>query len=47
MRCDRCGSLNTEVIRKSEKGSWYFAVHCKDCGEDRLPTPTERDNFNG
>ena len=47
MTCNKCGSENTEVIQKSMNRSLMFAVHCKDCGEDRLPTPTERDNFNG
>lgn len=47
MMCERCKSKNTEIINKQMNGAWFFVIHCRDCGEDRLPTAEERVNFNG
>jgi uncharacterized Zn finger protein len=46
MKCDKCGSENTKVTQKSDKGYLTFVIRCLDCGDDRLPTPQERSEFN-
>lgn len=46
MTCDRCQSENTELITTDKSRHFITVVRCKDCGEERLPTTKERDDWN-
>jgi len=46
MKCNKCGSDNTEVVKNTPQGNMYFVIRCKDCGTERLPTQQERSVFN-
>jgi len=43
MTCDKCGSENTEVKTVDKSRHFIMVIHCKDCGEERLPTAKERE----
>ena len=46
MICDKCGSKNTEWTTVDKNRHFLTILKCRDCGEERLPTPEERENFN-
>jgi uncharacterized Zn finger protein len=46
MSCDKCKSENTEWITARRNDHFLTILKCKDCGEERLPTIEERENFN-
>lgn len=45
MSCDKCGSKNTKWITVRRNDHFLTILKCYDCGEERLPTNEERENF--
>jgi hypothetical protein len=45
MICERCKSENIELVTTDKSRHFISVFRCKDCGEVRLPTAKERDDW--